>query len=182
MINDPGKGYINSPTYIIKDTTGKDAELSFVLATDGSISSVNIVNGGTNYVSPTIEVRKFSVLAKTDETVGGKWAVFAWDGSEWLRTLTQAYDVNAYWQYIDWYETGYNNFTPINYTISSSYELYGLGDKIGDVVKINNVGTGGWLLLEKEDDQDTEDYTINYKTIGRQNGTIEFKNLSLIHI
>ena len=90
--------------------------------------------------------------------------------------MTQAYDVNAYWQYIDWYETGYNNFTPINYTISSSYELYGLGDKIGDVVKINNVGTGGWLLLEKEDDQDTEDYTINYKTIGRQNGTIEFKN------
>ncbi len=176
LINDPGKGYINSPTYTIKDTTGKDAELSFVLATDGSISSVNIVNGGTNYVSPTIEVRKFSVLAKTDETVGGKWAVFAWDGSEWLRTLTQAYDVNAYWQYIDWYETGYNNFTPINYTISSSYELYGLGDKIGDVVKINNVGTGGWLLLEKEDDQDTEDYTINYKTIGRQNGTIEFKN------
>ena len=139
LINDPGKGYINSPTYIIKDTTGKDAELSFVLATDGSISSVNIVNGGTNYVSPTIEVRKFSVLVKTDETVGGKWAVFAWDGSEWLRTLTQAYDVNAYWQYIDWYETGYNNFTPINYTISSSYELYGLGDKIGDVVKINNV-------------------------------------------
>ena len=176
LINDAGKGYINPPTYKVTDTTGTGAELRFVLGADGSIASVNIINGGTNYVAPTIEVRKFSVLVKTDETVGGKWAVFAWDGTEWLRTLTQAYDVNAYWQYIDWYETNYNIFTPINYTISSSYQLYGLEDKIGDVVKINNVGTGGWLLLEKEDDQDTEDYTVNYKTIGRQNGTIEFKN------
>ena len=32
------------------------------------------------------------------------------------------------------------------------------------------------MLLQKEDEQDTEDYTINYRTIGRQNGTIEFKN------
>ena len=129
LINDAGKGYINPPTYKVTDTTGTGAELRFVLGADGSIASVNIINGGTNYVAPTIEVRKFSVLVKTDETVGGKWAVFAWDGTEWLRTLTQAYDVNAYWQYIDWYETNYNIFTPINYTISSSYQLYGLEDK-----------------------------------------------------
>jgi hypothetical protein len=46
------------------------------------------------------------------------------------------------------------------------------------VVKIENIGTGGWLLLEKIDDQNNVDYTINYKTIGRQNGTIQFsKNL-----
>ena len=176
LINDPGRGYINSPTYTIKDTTGSGAVLEFVLDNNGSITSVNIVNAGTNYVAPTISVRRFSVLVKADETVGGKWAVFAWDGTEWFRTLTQAYDVNAYWSYIDWYETGYNQFTSINFNIDNSYQLYGLGDNIGDIVKINNVGSGGWLLLQKEDDQDTEDYTINYKTIGRQNGTIKFLN------
>ena len=176
LINDPGRGYITNPTYLIKDQNGSGCELQFVLDTAGSISNVNIINGGTNYLAPTIEVRKFSVLVKTDETVGGKWAVFAWDGTEWLRTLTQAYDVNAYWKYVDWYLPGYGQFTSVNYTIDSSYQLYGLGDNIGDVVKINSVGTGGWLLLQKEDDQDTEDYTVNYKTIGRQNGTIEFKN------
>ena len=58
----------------------------------------------------------------------------------------------------------------------SSYELSGLGDNIGDVVKIDNVGTGGWLLLQKKDNQETDDYSINYNTIGRQNGTIEFLN------
>ena len=65
---------------------------------------------------------------------------------------------------------------PFHTQINSSYELSGLDDSIGDVVKIANVGTGGWLLLQKKDNQDTSDYTVNYDTIGRQNGTIEFLN------
>ena len=113
MVTDPGRGYITPPTYTIKDTTGSGAELQLVLDSAGSVTSVNILNAGVNYIAPTIEVRKFSVLVKTDETVGGKWAVFAWDGTEWLRTLTQAYDVNAYWQYIDWYLTGYSLLSPL---------------------------------------------------------------------
>ena len=32
------------------------------------------------------------------------------------------------------------------------------------------------VAFTKEDDPDTEDYTINYKPIGRQNGTIKFLN------
>ena len=31
-------------------------------------------------------------------------------------------------------------------------------------------------MLEKIANQDTSDYTVNYKTVGRQNGTIEFKD------
>ena len=54
-------------------------------------------------------------------------------------------------------------------------QLFSINDNIGDVVKISSIGTGGWLLLQKIDDQLTSDYTINYKTIGRQDGTIQFK-------
>ena len=54
--------------------------------------------------------------------------------------------------------------------------LDSLSDEIGDIVKIENVGTGGWLLLEKIDNQLNVDYTVNYKTIGRENGTVAFKN------
>ena len=116
------------------------------------------------------------MLVKNDETVGGLWSVFAWTGSIWERTKTQSYDVNLYWKYIDWYKTNYNQFTPIDYAVSSSYQLSGLQDEIGNVVKIENVGTGGWLLLQKTGDTLSSDYTVNYDTIGRQNGTIEFKN------
>ena len=76
----------------------------------------------------------------------------------------------------NWYAEGYNESTDIDYPIDFSYELTALDNPIGPVVKIANICTGGWLLLEKEFDFDTEDYSINYKTIGRQNGTIKFKN------
>ena len=48
------------------------------------------------------------MLVKADETVGGKWAIFSYANEEWTRTLTQAYDTTAYWEYVDWYEAGYN--------------------------------------------------------------------------
>ena len=175
LITDSGQGYINVPTYKIIDSQGTDGELEIILDSNGRISNVNIINGGKNYTSNvSIEVRKFAVLVKNDETVNGKWSVFQYTNGDWQRTLTQSYDVNAYWQYKDWYAPGYNQFTQINYTIESSYQIYGLNDNIGDVVKINNVGTGGWLLLKKVDNQDTTDYSINYDTIGREHGTIEF--------
>ena len=34
---------------------------------------------------------------------------------------------------------------------------------VGDVVKIANIGSGGWLLLEKIDEQENVDYTVNFK-------------------
>ena len=177
LINDAGQGYINVPTYTITDLEGSGAELEFILDANGSISSVNIINGGRDYTSNlAINVRSFSVLVKSDESIGGKWSVYQWTGTEYLRTLTQSYDINLYWQYIDWYATGYNQFTFINHTINSSYEIYALDDKIGDIVKINSVGTGGWLLLRKIANLESQDYTLSYETIGREDGTIEFKN------
>ena len=177
QIVDGGQGYITSPTYKIINKEGTGAELEFTLDVNGTISAVNIINAGANYTSTLlITVRRFSVLVKNDESVGGKWSVYQWNGNEYIRTLTQSYDVNLYWNYKDWYATTYNQFTFINHTVDSSYQIYGLDDAIGDVVKINSVGTGGWLLLKKVDDQDTADYSVNYNTVGRENGTIEFKN------
>ena len=177
VISDAGQGYITAPTYSIIDKEGSGAELEFTLNSNGAISAVNIINGGANYTrNLSITVRRFAVLVKNDETIGGKWSVYQWNGSTYLRTLTQSYDVNLYWNYKDWYATTYNQFTFINHTVDSSYQIYALNDTVGDVVKINSVGTGGWLLLKKVDDQDTADYSVNYSTVGRENGTIEFKN------
>ena len=152
-------------------------ELEFAINNLGVITNVNIVNGGQNYKdSTTIEIRKFSVLVNNDETIQGKWSIYErlTGTNSWSRIRSQAYNTNLYWEYIDWYDTGYSSFTEINHLIDFSYQLDGLDDGIGEVVKISNVGTGGWLLLEKIDDQTGVDYTVNYKTIGRQNGTIKF--------
>jgi len=101
-----------------------------------------------------------------------------WDAatSTWIRTTIQGYDVTAWWSYTDWYAEGYNSFTKADYELAITNDIFNVNDQLGDIIKIQNVGSGGWLLLEKTGSEDSEDYTVNYKTVGRQNGTIQFSN------
>ena len=81
--------------------------------------------------------------------MSGKWALYERENSTWNRIRSQSYNVSIFWNYIDWYATGYNDTTDIDYLIDNSYELTSLDNLVGSVVKISNVGTGGWLLIEK---------------------------------
>ena len=178
-IMNPGRGYRVIPTYKIIDSSGSGAELEFEINISGQITSVTVNKQGSNYsANPRIEVRKFSVLIQSDSEIGNKWSIHQWDADllEWQRILSQKYNVNQHWSYDDWYSVGYSKFTEVNHTVSDSYKLLLINDELGDIVKIENVGTGGWVLLEKIDNQNDVDYTINYKTIGRQNGTVQFSN------
>lgn len=177
-IINPGRGYRVPPTFDILGK-GKNADFDISINNLGQIISVNITSRGFGYDENTrISIRKFSVLVNNDRNVRNKWAIYSWNNTEssWVRESVQDYDVTAYWDYIDWYSQGYNEFTKIDYLVDQSYELNSINDSIGNVVKIKNVGSGGWLLLEKISNKDTEDYTQNYRTIGRENGTIQFKN------
>ena len=178
IIVDPGRGYKTPPSYEIQGT-GSDAEFNISINNLGQVTNVEVVSVGKEYESTTrINVRRFSVLVNSDSTVYNKWSVYSWnnDSKDWFRQSVQEYDVSLFWDYIDYYVEGYNQFTAIDYEIEQSYELFGLSDRIGDIIKIKNIGTGGWLLLRKVAAEDTEDYTINYETIGRENGTIQFKS------
>ena len=177
-ITDAGRGYKVAPSFKINGQ-GTDAEFTVTINNLGQITDVKITNAGRNYnESTTIVVRPFTVLVNADESIQNKWALYSWNttAGEWYRRKLQSYNVELYWDYVDWYAAGFNQFTNIKDTVIGSYQLPSLDNNIGDIVKIENVGTGGWLLLQKVDDQDTEDYTINYDTIGRQNGTIQFKD------
>jgi len=171
-----GRGYKVVPTIEILGT-GSGAEIELTINNIGQVTSATVLNSGNNYSNNArIIVRRFTVLVKSDSTIRGKWALYERidETSSWNRISSQAYDVTSFWKYKDWYDTGYNEFTDINYVVDYSYNLQGLDDNLGDIVKINNIGSTGWILLEKIDEQQTVDYTVNYKTIGRQNGTIEF--------
>ena len=178
IITDPGRGYKVPPSFKINGE-GSDAEFELTINNLGQISNVKIITSGKGYDANTsITVRPFTVLVNSDETIQNKWALYSWNTVDltWYRRKLQSYNVDLYWDYVDWYAPGYNQFTNINDTIEGSYLLPSLENRIGDVVKIETVGSGGWLLLKKIDDQDVEDYTVNYDTIGRQNGTIQFKD------
>lgn len=174
-ITNAGKGYKVAPTYEI-DGIGSDAEFDITINNLGQITDVTVVNQGNNYNDQTtITVRPFTVLVSADSTIRGNWALYERNVSArtWTRVGSQAYDVTKYWNYADWYADGYNEFTEIDHVIEQSYGLQSIDDAYGDIVKILNVGSEGWLLLEKIDNQDTTDYTVNYKTIGQQNGTVQ---------
>ena len=186
-ITEAGRGYVD-PSYVTGASTrigpkvtvngiGTDAIIETTIDEVGKIISINIVDPGEGYDSnTTLTVRPFTVLALTDTTVAGKWSLYNWTNNKWNRTIAQRFDTNLYWEYADWYAEGFNAFTEIDDLIDFSYQLSGLQNNIGDIVKISNVGTGGWLLLEKIADNPTEDYTQNYATVGKQNATIQFKN------
>ena len=174
VITDVGYGYQYPPTVIITGD-GSNAEITTSIDAFGRINGTTIKDSGKNYTSATLVVRKFSVLVEVDSTIEDRWAVYQYNEVErvWNRAYYQEWNVQNYWSYVDYYATGYDANTAIDYVIDGSYALESINDTIGDVVKINNIGSGGWLLLRKIDSQEEVDYTINYETIGRQNGTIQ---------
>ena len=178
IITTPGRGYKVIPKVLIYGNNETAAEITLTLNNVGAVTAATINNQGSGYSDTLtiLEIRRFAVLVKSDSTLAGKWAVYERNitNTLWVRKKSQSYDTSLFWSYIDWYNTGYNEFTTINHLIDSTYQLESLDDATGDVIKIANVGSGGWLLLEKIDNSASIDYTINYKTIGRQNGTIKF--------
>jgi len=171
-----GKGYINSPTSIITGK-GRNAEIKINLNATGGVDTVDIVNPGFGYKADTfINVRPYSVLVLSDSESYDKWAIYHYNRAnrDWTKQKAQSYNVTTYWSYIDWYDTGYDQFTKFNHVVANTNELASLESFIGQIIKVSNVGTGGWTLFLKINDIITTDFTQNFKVIGRQNGTIKF--------
>ena len=180
IINDQGNGYKTAPLIEIETTTGKGAVLETAINSNGQVISVTVKDSGFDYDSTTLlKARPFSVLVTADSSIGGRWAIYVYNKAQatWERSDNQSFDTTKYWNYVDYYADGYGPNTIVNNTIEASYELFAVNNNIGDIVKISNIGTGGWLLLKKINEIDTEDYTVNYETVGRQNGTINLSSL-----
>jgi hypothetical protein len=176
QIDNPGRGYKFAPNVFVNDTYGRGATFSVTLDTLGKIASVEVIKSGENYSEESsIYVREFSVLVNTDETSDNKWTIYEWNvlTQEWNRSIVQSYDTTQYWFFTDWYSPGYSSATKIDYVVDYPYLLSSIQDKIGDITKVNNLGSGGWAILKKIDSKNTTDYTVNYQTIARQNGTIQ---------
>lgn len=186
--NDPISWY--GPDVTITGT-GVGAVIKTILNVKGEVIGTIIDNGGQGYLSATnnnptrLTVRNYSVLVLSDSTNNGSWSIYTLDYSTklWSKTRGQSFDVRNFWTYVDWYstyidletgiETAYNQFTKIDYLVDNTYQLLTRDIPIGSIIKVKNIGTGGWVLLKKINSAPlyTED---NYAVIGRQNGTIQF--------
>ena len=177
VIVEPGRGYLNPPLLTVVGL-GTGASLKTVINSVGQIIDVIIENSGLNYNDNTVlSVRNFSVLILSDTASNGKWSIYSYvtETQTWFKTLSYAYDVTKYWDYVDWYDTGINQFTTIQHSVNTYDELYRLSDRLGDRVKIRVTNSGRWVILEKYFNEDLQ--KEDYKVVGSQNGTIQFSSL-----
>jgi hypothetical protein len=192
IVTDSGRGYGKFRVYEIDEVTdtpiswygpslkiygkGTGAVLKTIVNQRGEVIKLLVEDSGEGYDDDTyIIIRPFSVLVSSDSSTNA-WAIYSFDFvfNEWRRSKVQSYNVNDYWRYIDWYAPGFSEFVKIDYLFENTYELVTTEIEIGSIVKIKNIGSGGWVLLEKFNDIRTIDYTENYRIVGREKGTIQF--------
>jgi hypothetical protein len=157
---------------------GKGAKIKTIINFEGTIVNIEILNQGYGYTSNTIaSIRRLSVLVLSDSESLDTWSIYEWNKQAvWRRIRTQSYDVRKYWKYIDWYKVGFDQFTKIDYVFDNTYQLVTQSLPTGAIIKITNVGSGGWSLFRKYNDVKTIDYTENFEIVGRQNGSIELSS------
>ena len=178
IINSPGAGYINAP-YVTISGLGQGAKIKTVINLKGQVISVDIQSSGYGYGTETVLLlRDFSVLVHQDSTALNGWSIYSYDPDYqiWSRVISQTYDVRKYWNKIDWYSSGYSQFTVLDHSVNTFSELPTISVNIGETVKIRSTNNGTWLLLEKFANVSSVDWTQSYKVVGEENGTIEFKS------
>jgi hypothetical protein len=149
-IIEKGYGYQVSPSFTISGT-GSNAVLKLVLNSVGSITNVEVINKGINYGANTqITVRPLSVAVRSDEKTLNEWSIYHFINANWIKVKTKDYDVTKYWYFIDWYEDEYDQYTKINHLVNGYNELLKVKANIGDIVKVNNIGSSDdWVIALK---------------------------------
>ena len=173
-----GRGYLQAP-YINIIGSGIGAKVRATINAVGQVIGVTVMSAGEGYDSnTTASVRDYSVLVYSDSQAQGEWALYSYEPTEkiWSRLQSQTYNTQKYWSYIDWFATGYNQFTAVDHAVDTLAELSSITVEIGQLVKIRNPSSGNWLFVEKYANNDLFDYTRSYSVVGIGNGTIQFKS------
>ena len=176
-INSAGLGYLYPP-FIEIIGSGIGAKVRATINSLGQITDATILSAGEGYDSNTVAIiRDYCVLVYSDSQSNDAWAIYSYDplGKIWSRTKTKTYDVRNHWSYIDWYATGYNQFSAADYGVDSIPDLNSIEPSIGETVLVRSSSISGWQLLYRYAKSSSTDWTQSYQVVGVQKGTIQFK-------
>jgi len=177
-IIDSGRGYLVAPTIEVVGN-GINAVVGTTINAAGRIISCEVVNSGEGYNdNTTLIVRNYSVLLLTDSQSNNVWSIYSYQPEtlSWSKVISQSYDVRKYWNTVDWYASGYNQFNQITHVVDTYADLNSVSALVGETVKIRTTSSGNWVLLEKFANTDSINWTQSYKVIGSQNGTIQLSS------
>ena len=173
-----GSGYINAP-YITIVGSGENAVVRANINSSGQIVGATIINTGSGYNSNTVAtVRDYSVLVYADSQAEGAWSIYSYDPTYKIfsRLRSKTYDVTKYWTKIDWYASGFSQFSAADFAIDTLADLNTIDPNIGHLVLVRSTGTGGWQLLKRYSKSNNIDWTQSYSVVGIENGTIKLNS------
>jgi hypothetical protein len=175
-IIDPGFGYRTTP-YVEIDGDGFGANAVITLNSQGKVSSISVMSKGRKYTTAVVKIRPFSVLVNSDTTSSGFWAIYSWDQQRkiFYRSKSQEYDTTIYWELTDWWKDGYSINSRIVKEIINIYQEPSLAVNTGDLIRVKEYGSGGWVIIEKTD-PNAGDLLDNYNLVARQSGTLRIKD------
>jgi hypothetical protein len=121
------------------------------------------------FVNIIIRPVGYKILVENDSNVNGLWSVYTkLANNTWFLSRVQTYKVSEYWEYVNWFADGYDESLVPNYVVYQQADLSTLNLVSGDIVKIQNDGTGNWKFVK------VLPYAV--VTIGVQNGTVQLKS------
>jgi hypothetical protein len=91
------------------------------------------------------------------------WKFISFDNT-WELIQRQNYNTNNYWQYVDWYFTGYSSNTIITQTVQTTSDLENVTPTTNAVIKVLNNGNNKWQLYT---------WTGKWSLVGQQDGSIQ---------
>jgi len=110
------------------------------------------------------------VLVLSDGFAQDRWTLRTLSGtygsSWWQMTKAQAWNLNQYWTYTDWYSTGFDASVTPTHVVETEADIGKLTLYVGDIVYVKNSKEGGWKFIQAELDKLT--------MVAQQNATIAF--------
>jgi len=164
--------YLGPPISIQGDGINASAECH--IDGQGRIITVVVTNRGKKYSTINATVRYFSVLVRSDSKIDNFWSIYSWDDIRkvFFRSQSQAFDTTRYWNYSDWWLTGYGQNTRITIELNTVFDEDTMQTVEDDLIRIKEYGSGGWAVFRKIANSGA-DFFSRWTLVGRQNGTIQ---------
>ena len=181
MIKNPAKaiqifvGYLNrflAENLIVrsKDLTGLQAQEPVPPDAAGFYNQIVNTYDELNYIPVAGLIDGYKVLVLNDGENEGYWTIYEFTEAntpQWSLNRIQSYDSNRYWSYANWYTTGYNDQTQVDYIVQEFKDIATVTSAAeGDVIKVLDDGNGNFELY-------AIDATLAPVIVGAQNGTIQ---------
>ena len=123
------------------------------------------------YLDTAILSTGYKVLVNQVTNQNNLWVVYELTTDRtWVESSVQSYKTDLFWNYVDWYATGFGPDTQLEYVVETLTDALKLPVKVGDdvLVRVSNGGSHGWNLLVLNS-------LKQFDVVGIQNGTVQLK-------